>query len=154
MEILFMCQNGMLIKFKFKDFPWNKTFQREMLDKITATKDSWTNIGRLKNQSTACQRIAEFFAAAVRRNNNTLYSGGAVRPEKFPSNGYPNWEDWKTHFGDFWWPMGWRTSSAQWLYRPVSPVGRWTSSPRCPKCIKPEWMDSQHPRCKGCWAAI
>ena len=93
-------QYGMLIKFKFIDFPWNKTFQKEMLNKVTATKVSWTNIARLKNQSTACQRFAEFFAAAMRRNNNTLYSGGAVRPEKFLSNGYPNWEDWKTHFGD------------------------------------------------------
>ena len=53
------------------------------------------------------ERFAEFFAAAIRRNNSTLYSGGAVWPEKFPSNGYPNWEDWETHFGHIATAKGW-----------------------------------------------
>ena len=43
----------------------------------------------------------------MRRNNNTLHSGGAVRPEKFPSKEYPIWEDWKTDFGHIATANGW-----------------------------------------------
>ena len=45
------------------------------------------------------QAIVEAAVAAVQAlDNQGLYSRGAVRPERFPSNTYSNWLEWKRHF--------------------------------------------------------
>ena len=104
-----------------------------------------------KSDQEKVERFAEFFAAAMRGNNNTVF-GRSRAARDVSLEWIPKWEDWKTHFGHIAMANGGRTSSAEWIYQPVSPFGHWTSSPRCPKCIKPEWIDSHHPRCKGFWA--
>ena len=45
------------------------------------------------------QAIVEAAVAAVQAlDNQGLYSGGAVRPDRFPSNIYSHWLEWKRHF--------------------------------------------------------
>ena len=45
------------------------------------------------------QAIVEAAVAALQAlYNQGLYSGGAVRPDRFPSNIYSHWLEWKRHF--------------------------------------------------------
>ena len=45
------------------------------------------------------QVIVQAAVAAVQAlDNQGLYSRGAVRPDRFPSNNYSHWLEWKRHF--------------------------------------------------------
>ena len=54
----------------------------------------WENFGTVMDAGER-QAIVEAVQAL---DNQGLYSGGAVRPDRFPSNIYSHWLEWKRHF--------------------------------------------------------
>ena len=60
---------------------------------------------------------------------NRMFSNGALRPDRFPSDAFPNWVQWKLHFVA------------------VAETNRWTQIQAInalPVCISRNWLDEFH----------
>ena len=44
------------------------------------------------------EAVAQGVIQGLNGNENRLFGNGAIRPDSFPSQNYPDWSQWKTHF--------------------------------------------------------
>ena len=44
------------------------------------------------------EEVAQWVIQDLHGNENRLFENGAIRPDSFPPQNYPDWAQWKTHF--------------------------------------------------------